>query len=249
MALKAVVFDAYGTLFDVQSVAAVTDAAFPGHGDYITQVWRLKQLEYTWLRSLMGQYADFWTVTREALAYTLATLGLVADEALFDRIAAAYDALEAYPDAEPALAALGAFRLAIFSNGSPAMLAALVGRSPLGRFLEASLSVDAKRVYKPDPRAYALVEEALGVAPAEALFVSSNGFDVSGAKQVGFAVARIERVPAPDLSRALVAAPAIGPSLMFKALRTQAERCGAAADWTIASLTDLPALAAQLAGR
>jgi 2-haloacid dehalogenase len=94
MAIKALVFDAYGTLYDVQTVSAVTDKAFPGYGDYITQVWRMKQLEYTWLRTMMGDYEDFWAVTRDALAYTLKTIGLEANQALFDEIAEAYNNLE-----------------------------------------------------------------------------------------------------------------------------------------------------------
>src|SRR3954468_14101852 len=99
MAIKAVVFDAYGTLYDTHSVAGVIDAAFPGHGEYITQVWRLKQLEYSWLRSLMGGYADLLVGIRASLSYTLGTLGLTADEALFGRIIEAYNTLSPYPEA------------------------------------------------------------------------------------------------------------------------------------------------------
>lgn len=95
--IKSFVFDAYGTLFDVQSVAAVTDAAFPGHGAAITQVWRMKQLEYSWLRTLMGRYEDFWTVMRDSLTYTLRALGLTPDERLFEEVAAAYDRLAPLP--------------------------------------------------------------------------------------------------------------------------------------------------------
>src|ERR1700722_20343064 len=101
--IKTVVFDAYGTLYDVQSVANVTDAAFPGFGDYITQIWRMKQLEYSWLRSVMGRYEDFWTVTQESLDYTLQTLGLRPTPALFDQVADAYNRLQPYPEAEAAL--------------------------------------------------------------------------------------------------------------------------------------------------
>ena len=106
MTIKAVVFDAYGTLYDIQSVAAITEQAFPGYGDIITQIWRIKQLEYTWLRSLMRRYEDFSVVTRESLAYTLRVLGLKYDAAAFDRIMNKYLHLDLYPDASASLAAL-----------------------------------------------------------------------------------------------------------------------------------------------
>jgi 2-haloacid dehalogenase len=245
MAIKALVFDAYGTLFDVQSVAGVTDAAFPGHGETITQIWRLKQLEYTWLRALMGRYEDFWTVTCESLAFTLETLGLSATPELIAEIAEAYDALALYPEARQALEELASFRLAIFSNGSPAMLKRLVAQAGIGELLETVISVDEIGVYKPDPRGYAHVEKRLGLARDEILFVSSNGFDISGAKGHGFSVARIARVPGETLRAELVAADAIGPLLMFKALRMQPERLGLDADLTIAALTDLVSYAAE----
>jgi 2-haloacid dehalogenase len=167
MTIKAIVFDAYGTLYDVQSVAAAAEAAFPGHGDYITQVWRLKQLEYTWLRSLMRRYQDFRGVTRDSLSYTLQTIGLQVDDALLEHIVDAYNTLTPYPDAETALGRLGHLRLAILSNGSPAMLDPLVRNSGLDRYLDAVISVDAKQTYKPDPSAYELVQERLGVEPEE----------------------------------------------------------------------------------
>lgn len=244
MPIKAFVFDAYGTLYDVQSVAGVTDAAFPGHGDYITQLWRMKQLEYTWLRSLMGKYEDFWSVTRSSLAYTLKTLGLEASPALFEELAEAYNNLTPYPDARGALQALAAHDRAILSNGSPAMLQALVANSGFDDLLKAVLSVDAKGVFKPDMRTYELVQERLGVAPADVVFVSSNGFDVAGAKVFGFKVARIERVPPAALREELLAPGAIAPKTMFKAMRMQAEALGVEADWTISSLAELPALVA-----
>lgn len=242
MPIKAFVFDAYGTLYDVQSVAGVTDAAFPGHGDYITQAWRMKQLEYTWLRSLMGAYEDFWSVTRSSLAYTLKTLGLEASPELFERLADAYNNLKPYPDARAALESLAAYDRAILSNGSPAMLTALVANSGFGDLLKAVLSVDAKGVFKPDPRSYELVEERLGVRRDEVVFVSSNGFDVVGAKSFGFKVARIERVPPDALRDELNAPGTIGPRTMFKALRMQVEALDFDADWTVSSLSDLPNL-------
>jgi 2-haloacid dehalogenase len=242
--IKAIVFDAYGTLYDVQSVAAITDAAFPGQGEYIAQVWRMKQLEYTWLRSLMGRYEDFWTVTREALAYTLATLDLITTEILIDEMASAYNSLATYPEAERVLESLQKYRLAILSNGNPAMLSALVGNSGFHRFLEVTMSVDGKRVYKPDPRAYEIVCETLDIRAHEVLFVSSNGFDVSGAKSFGFKVARIERVTKKNLRSAFMGVEMLGPRAMFMALRTQEETLGYEADFVIDSLDEIARLAA-----
>ncbi len=244
MPIKALVFDAYGTLFDVQSVAAATEAAFPGHGATITQIWRLKQLEYTWLRALMGRYEDFWTVTTESLDFTLKTLGLTATPAFLAEIAGAYDGLALYPEARAALQGLASYRLAIFSNGSPAMLKRLVAHAGIGEFLETVISVDEIGVYKPDPRGYAHVEKRLGLSRDEILFVSSNGFDIAGAKAHGFTVARIERVPAAALRVEIEATGTIDPKLMFKALRLQPEQLGFHADVTIAALTDLVSYAA-----
>ncbi|MEP9355391.1 haloacid dehalogenase type II [Xanthobacter sp. KR7-65] len=240
--IKAFVFDAYGTLYDVQSVADITEQAFPGHGEIITQIWRMKQLEYSWLHSLMDDYRDFWAVTREALTYTLGVLGLTPSEQLFDDIAEAYNRLTPYPDAAAALGALTGVKRAILSNGSPQMLAALVGGSPLRDLIETTLSVDAARVFKPDPRAYALVEAELGVKPHEVVFVSSNGFDIAGAKRFGFNVARISRVPRDALAQEMAGGAtggALSPVTLYKALRTQEETLGHAPDFVISSLADL----------
>ncbi|MDE2515470.1 MAG: haloacid dehalogenase type II [Rhodospirillales bacterium] len=245
MAIEAVVFDAYGTLFDVQSVATLTEEAFPGQGGLITQIWRMKQLEYSWLRSMMGEYEDFWSVTRAALGYTLGALGLAADAVLLERIAHSYNTLSPYPDAGACLAALGGRRAAILSNGSPAMLAALVAHAGFADLIPEVLSIDAARAYKPDPRAYALVEARLGVPPARVLFVTSNGFDVAGAKRFGFTVARIERQAPAALAAELAAGP-VGPATMYRALRTRVEAIGAPPDFTIAALAELPSL---LSGR
>jgi 2-haloacid dehalogenase len=244
--IKAFVFDAYGTLYDTQSVAAAIASTFPRYGDYITQTWRIKQLEYSWLRTLMGTYADFRTVTREALAYTLGTIGISLDERRLNELTDAYNRLQPYPDTRAALEALHDYRLAILSNGSPQMLEALVGNSGLGPLLEAVISIDSKRVFKPHPRAYELVEERLGLAPTEVMFVSSNGFDVSGAKHFGFPVARIARLSKPALRSELEANAVIGPATMFKALRTQQEEHGAPADVVVSSLSELAAVAKSL---
>src|SRR6185437_12167269 len=194
MTIKAVVFDAYGTLYDVQSVAAITDEAFPGHGDMITQIWRIKQLEYSWLRSLMRRYEDFSVLTRESLSYTLKILGLKYDGAIFDRIMDKYVHLDLYPDARQALAALKGRKLAILSNGSSDMLNALVKNTGLDAVLDATISIDSKRIFKPSPDAYTLIESKLGVKPAEVMFVSSNPWDACGAKSFGLNVAWVERV-------------------------------------------------------
>src|SRR3954452_22263810 len=156
--IKAVVFDAYGTLYDIQSVAAVTEEAFPGYGDIITQIWRIKQLEYTWLRSLMRRYQDFSAITRDSLVSTLRVLGLEHDSGVFARIMDKYLHLDLYPDATSALTAMRDRKLAILSNGSTGMLNALVRNSGLDRVLEATISIDSQKIFKPSPDAYTLIE-------------------------------------------------------------------------------------------
>jgi len=242
---KAVVFDAYGTLYDIQSVAAVTEQAFPGHGDIITQIWRIKQLEYTWLRSLMQRYEDFAVVTRDSLIYTLRILGLPADAATLDRIIAKYLDLDPYPDARAALAAMKPHRLATLSNGSPAMLGALVKASGFDTLLDAVISVDARQIFKPSPEAYALIEQTLGLAPSDVLFVSSNPWDVCGAKAFGLSVAWIERVTPQAMAAACIKTELVAPLTLFKALRTQMDELGFAPDYRIAALSDLPEIASQ----
>jgi 2-haloacid dehalogenase len=243
--IKAVVFDAYGTLYDIQSVAAVTEETFPGYGNIITQVWRIKQLEYTWLRSLMRRYEDFSVVTRESLAYTLRALGLKHDAAAFDRIMDKYLHLDLYPDASTALAARKGKKLAILSNGSSDMLNALVKNTALERVLDATISVDRRRVFKPAPEAYSLIEEVLGIPPDDILFVSSNPWDACGAKSFGLNVAWIERVTPQAMADACVKSDIVPPLTMFKALRTQMDDLGVAPDHRIRALSDLPNLVAR----
>lgn len=240
MVIKAVVFDAYGTLYDVQSVASVTEQAFPGYGEVITQIWRMKQLEYTWLRSLMDRHADFAAVTRESLRYTLDTLGLACEASTFDAIMDKYLHLDPYPDARETLAALKGCKRAILSNGSQAMLDALVQNSGFKPLLDATLSVDAAQIFKPSPRTYALVEQKLGIAPGDVVFVSSNPFDASGAKSFGFKVAWIERATKAALAAEMRHRQAIGPLTMFKATRLRPDPFGFDPDWTIATLSELP---------
>ena len=244
MTVKAVVFDAYGTLFDIQSVAAVTEQAFPGYGGIITQIWRIKQLEYTWLRSLMRRYADFSVVTRESLAYTLKVLGLKHDADVFERIMEKYLHLELYPDAAAALAAMQDRKLAILSNGSRDMLGALVRNSGLDRVLDATISVDSRKIFKPSPEAYALIEATLGVAPADVLFVSSNPWDICGAKAFGLKVAWIERVTPEAMALACEKNDLVPPLTMFKAIRMQMDELGLEPDHRIRALAELPGLIA-----
>ncbi|HEV7635189.1 MAG TPA: haloacid dehalogenase type II [Bradyrhizobium sp.] len=244
MTIKAVVFDAYGTLYDVQSVAAVTEEAFPGYGEIITQIWRIKQLEYTWLRSLMRRYQDFSVITRDSLAYTLRVLGLQHERGVFERIMEKYLHLDLYPDAVAALAAMRDRKLAILSNGSPGMLSALVANSSLNRVLDATISIDAKQIFKPAPEAYSLIEETLGVPPEEVLFVSSNPWDVCGAKAFGLNVAWIERVTPEAMALACVKSDLVAPLTMFKAIRTQMDELGLEPDHRIHTLAELPGLVA-----
>jgi 2-haloacid dehalogenase len=244
MTIKAVVFDAYGTLYDIQSVAAVTEEAFPGYGEIITQIWRIKQLEYTWLRSLMRRYQDFSVITRESLTYTLRVLGLKSDPSPFERIMEKYLHLDLYPDAIAALAAMRGRKLAILSNGSPAMLNALVANSGLDRVLDATISVDAQKIFKPGPEAYTLIESTLGVRPAEVLFISSNPWDACGAKAFGLNVAWIERVTPEAMALLCAKNDVVAPLTMFKAIRTQMDELGLAPDYRIHALSELPQLIA-----
>jgi 2-haloacid dehalogenase len=244
VSIKAVVFDAYGTLYDIQSVASVTEESFPGYGEIITQVWRIKQLEYTWLRSLMRRYEDFAVVTRESLAYTLRCLGLKYDMSAFERIVDKYLHLDLYPDALASLAAMKHNKLAIFSNGSPDMLNALVRNSGLDRVLDATISVDASKIFKPSPDAYALIEQALHIPPSDVLFISSNPWDACGAKAFGLNVAWIERVTPEAMALACIESEAVAPLTMFKAIRTQMDELGLKPDYRIRALSELPDLIA-----
>jgi 2-haloacid dehalogenase len=245
--IKAVVFDAYGTLYDIQSVASVTEQAFPGYGEIITQIWRIKQLEYTWLRSLMRRYEDFSVVTRESLAYTLRCLGLKYDAQVFARIMEKYLHLDLYPDALVSLAAMKDKKLAILSNGSPDMLGALVKNSGLDRVLDATISVDSRKIFKPSPDAYGLIESTLHIPPREVLFISSNPWDASGAKAFGLRVAWIERVTTDAMAQALVKNDLVPPLAMFKAIRMQMDELGLEPDFRIKALADLPGLLKSIA--
>jgi 2-haloacid dehalogenase len=163
----------------------------------LSVIWRAKQLEYTWLRALMGRYEDFWAVTGSALRFALRRLALTATSAQIERLMAAYLSLACFPEVEAALRRLEGRPRAILSNGSPAMLAAAVTSSGLRPLLEHVLSVDAVKTYKPSPAVYALAPKAMGIAAESLLFVSSNAWDVAGAKSFGYRVAWCNRTGAP----------------------------------------------------
>ena len=193
MSVVALVFDAYGTLYDVHSVVQRCESCFPGKGTQLSLLWRSKQLEYTWQRSLMQRYVPFSHVTREALAYSCAALGLALgeqQEALMDE----YLKLDLFPEVEQALERLP-MKKAILSNGSPDLLAPLVRHSGL-RF-DAVLSVDELKIYKPAPQVYELAVRRLKVPKERVGFVSSNCWDALGAKSYGFQVYWINRGGAP----------------------------------------------------
>jgi 2-haloacid dehalogenase len=193
----ALVFDAYGTLFDVHSVTATAESLWPGKGAALSQLWRSKQLEYTWLRSLMGRYEDFTHVTESALRYACGVLKLAADNAQREQLMKAYLHLATFPEVSDALARLRGIRLAILSNGSPAMLAPVVVNSGLQGAITDVLSVDAVQIFKPAPRVYQLAVDRLGL-PAQAIgFVSSNCWDAIGARAFGFPTFWVNRAGAP----------------------------------------------------
>ena len=192
--VDAVVFDAYGTLFDVNSAAARWRAALGAHADAFSATWRRKQLEYSWLRSLMSAHADFWQVTKEALDYACERHA-IADESLRQRLLETYRELSTYPEVPTMLQAIrgGGFKTAILSNGAPAMLQAAVEAAALGTQFDALLSVEAVGIFKPHPSVYQLAVDRLGVAAARICFVSSNGWDIAGAAHFGFRAVWINR--------------------------------------------------------
>lgn len=203
MPIRACVFDAYGTLFDV-AAAARTVAAEPGREDFaehwpkIAETWRLKQLQYTWLRGLADAYTDFWEVTQNGLDYALAATGME-DPELRERLLALYWELECYEEVPPMLAALkeAGLETAILSNGSPAMLKGAVDNAGIGGLLDAVLSVESVGIFKPHRSVYELVGQRFGTAPAEVLFVSSNCWDACAGAGFGFTVAWANRAGEP----------------------------------------------------
>jgi 2-haloacid dehalogenase len=192
---RALVFDAYGTLFDVHAVAQRCDSFWPGKGAALSLAWRAKQLEYTWQRSLMRRYRPFSEVTREALAYACEALGLQLAATQTEALMSEYLTLATYPDVSSALQKVKDRKLAILSNGSPDMLEPLVKHS--GLKFDAVLSVDELQIFKPAPQVYQLAATRLKLAKEQIGFVSSNCWDALGAKSFGFGVYWINRAAAP----------------------------------------------------
>ncbi len=192
--IKAVVFDAYGTLFDVHSPVGKMAGRVGDNAQAVSDLWRLKHVSYSWLRSLMGEYVPFWQVTGEALDYALAAHG-IDDKSLRDELLNLYLTLDAYDDATVALAGLKDMgkATAILSNGSPDMLDAAVTHSGLNKHLDYVLSVAEVGVYKPDPRVYQLVLDRMGVKAEQVCFVSANTWDAQAGANFGFQTARIDR--------------------------------------------------------
>ena len=214
--IKAVVFDAYGTLFDVYAIGQLAEQFFPGQGATIASLWRDKQIEYTRLVTMSDHdpagsrhYLGFDELTRQALRYTLARLGLAATPAMELALLARYAQLPAYPEVKPVLEALGARGLprAILSNGEPDTLAALLRHAHLEGLIDPVLTVGATRRYKTAPEVYALATRAFAADPAEILFVSSNGWDALGATWAGFTTLWVNRAQLP--------AETIGPAPAF----------------------------------
>lgn len=211
---RAILFDVYGTLLDVQGVAAEAEALFPGHGSKLSEAWRRKQLEYTWLRTLASRHADFWQVTGEALDYAAEGLKLTLTPDARAQLMQRYLTLPAFAQAAAVLSELrrlGA-RLAALSNGSPAMLDAALAGAALAPLLDAVISVEAAGAFKVAPQAYHLAVSRFGGSPGDFLLVSSNGWDVAGATHFGFDTFWVNRLNQP-LERLGIAPTAIGHEL------------------------------------
>jgi 2-haloacid dehalogenase len=193
------VFDAYGTLYDFNSAVSRHRAAIGPKADPLAEMWRAKQIQYTWLRNSMGAYAKFWQVTGEALDHCLAAHG-IADPSVRDKLMGAYLALDPFPEVPATLDRLtrAGKRLAILSNGNPEMLDPMVKASGLADRFEAVLSVDQVGAFKVDSKVYGLVEARCGVKPDKVCFLSSNCWDAHGAAQFGFNVVWVNRAGAPD---------------------------------------------------
>jgi len=217
--IRACVFDAYGTLFDVASAAARCRDALGEHGAALAALWRDKQLQYTWLRALQDRHVDFWQITGDALDYSLETIG-VSDPALRRRLMDLYLAIEAFPEVPAVLRAVreAGLRTAILSNGTPAMLAAAIESTGIGDLIDIAISVEEVGVYKPHPRVYQRALDRLGLAASEISFQSSNAWDAYAASAFGMCVVWCNRYA------------------------QKPERLPGQPDHVVTSLTELPAL-------
>jgi 2-haloacid dehalogenase len=193
--IKSIAFDAYGTLFDVHSVIALGEQLFPSQGMALSNTWRLKQLQYTWQRSLLGRYEDFWKVTEDGLVFAAKSLKLDLDVGKRKQLMDAYLSLAAFPDVVPGLEQLkgAGFKLAILSNGAPRMLQAAAKSAGVDRLLSRIISVDEIKIYKPSPRVYELAMKRLGTPREATGFVSSNAWDAAGAVNAGLPTFWINR--------------------------------------------------------
>jgi 2-haloacid dehalogenase len=202
--IESVVFDAYGTLFDVHSAVMQHAAAIGPKAQALSDLWRVKQLEYTWIRTLSGHYKSFWQLTEDALDFSLAVIAPEAQN-LREPLLASYRVLEAYEDAKAALDQLRArgFKTAILSNGDIDLLEQATSSAGLGDRFDALISVETLRAFKTAPEAYHLVEKHLGTKPAHTAFISSNRWDVAGASSAGFVCFWLNRTHKPDEYRDL----------------------------------------------
>ena len=219
--IKAFAFDAYGTLFDVFSVTALCDQLFPGKGNTLAQLWRVKQLQYSMMRSLMGRHKDFWQLTEDGLAYASESLKLELTADKRKRLMEAYLSLAAFPDVKPGLEALKrqGLALAILSNVEPKMLEAAARSAGIDGLLDRIISVEDVKIFKPSPRTYNLGAEHMNIRSSELGFVSSNSWDVAGAASAGLLTFWIQRSAAEP-----------------------PEKLGFAADHVVKALTDLTPL-------
>ena len=197
--IKAIVFDAYGTLFDVYSIGALAEQLFPGQGNDLATLWRDRQIDYTRLRTLSDRYKPFWDVTRDALVFACRKLGLSLSAQNESALMAQYAALTPFPENRQVLASLQkrGLKLAILSNGNPPMLEAVVQAAGFTHLFDHLLSADSVRKFKTAPEAYALASAALGFAEEEMIFVSSNCWDACGATWYGFSTFWVNRGSAP----------------------------------------------------
>jgi len=196
---RAVLFDAYGTLFDVYSVGLLAEQLFPGHGERLAVIWRDKQIDYTRLLTMSGRYQPFWDVTRAGLRFACARLGLALDAAAEERLMNQYRHLSAFPENRAVLAELQrrGVPAGILSNGDPAMLQVAVKSAGIADLLQHLISVDAVQRFKTDPAAYALGPQVMGLPARDILFVSSNGWDAIGATWHGYTTLWVNRAGLP----------------------------------------------------